>query len=189
MPDAEYTPPAVWTWDKENGGRFAAINRPTSGAQSEKVLPVGKHPFQLYSLGTPNGMKVTIMLEELLAAGHSGAEYDAWLINIGEGDQFSSGFVALNPNSKIPAMCDHSGAEPIRLFESGAMLLHLAEKFGAFIPTDPKGRAGLRGGCSAPSPSARHWCTRQARGRSWHRCKPARDRARRATGRRQNRRC
>ena len=141
MPDAEYTPPAVWTWDKENGGRFAAINRPTSGAQSEKVLPVGKHPFQLYSLGTPNGMKVTIMLEELLAAGHSGAEYDAWLINIGEGDQFSSGFVALNPNSKIPAMCDRSGAEPIRLFESGAMLLHLAEKFGAFIPTDPAGRA------------------------------------------------
>ena len=141
MADTEYVPPAVWTWDKENGGRFAAINRPTSGAQSEKVLPVGQHPFQLYSLGTPNGMKVTIMLEELLAAGHSGAEYDAWLINIGEGDQFSSGFVALNPNSKIPAMCDRSGAEPIRLFESGAMLLHLAEKFGAFIPTDPKGRA------------------------------------------------
>ncbi len=137
----EYTPPAVWTWDKENGGRFAAINRPTAGAQTEKVLPIGKHPFQLYSLGTPNGMKVTILLEELLAAGHSGAEYDAWLINIGEGDQFSSGFVALNPNSKIPAMCDRSGAEPIRLFESGAMLLHLAEKFGAFIPTDPAGRA------------------------------------------------
>ena len=141
MTDPEYTPPAVWTWDKENGGRFAAINRPTAGAQREQVLPVGKHPFQLYSLGTPNGMKVTIMLEELLAAGHSGAEYDAWLINIGEGDQFGSGFVALNPNSKIPAMCDRSGAEPIRLFESGAMLLHLAEKFGAFIPTDPKGRA------------------------------------------------
>ena len=115
MPDTEYVPPAVWTWDKENGGRFAAINRPTSGAQSEKELPVGQHPFQLYSLGTPNGMKVTIMLEELLAAGHSGAEYDAWLINIGEGDQFSSGFVALNPNSKIPAMCDRSGAEPIEL--------------------------------------------------------------------------
>ena len=141
MTDTEYVPPKVWTWDKENGGRFAAINRPTSGAQTEKELPVGKHPFQLYSLGTPNGMKVTIMLEELLAAGHSGAEYDAWLINIGTGDQFGSGFVALNPNSKIPAMCDRSGAEPIRLFESGAMLLHLAEKFGAFIPTDPAGRA------------------------------------------------
>ena len=141
MTDTEYVPPKVWTWDKENGGRFAAINRPTSGAQTEKELPVGKHPFQLYSLGTPNGMKVTIMLEELLAAGHSGAEYDAWLINIGTGDQFGSGFVALNPNSKIPAMCDRSGAAPIRLFESGAMLLHLAEKFGAFIPTDPAGRA------------------------------------------------
>ncbi len=141
MTDTEYVPPKVWTWDKENGGRFAAINRPTSGAQTEKELPVGKHPFQLYSLGTPNGMKVTIMLEELLAAGHSGAEYDAWLINIGAGDQFGSGFVALNPNSKIPAMCDRSGAAPIRLFESGAMLLHLAEKFGAFIPTDPAGRA------------------------------------------------
>ena len=141
MTDTEYVPPKVWTWDKENGGRFAAINRPTSGAQTEKELPVGKHPFQLYSLGTPNGMKVTIMLEELLAVGHSGAEYDAWLINIGAGDQFGSGFVALNPNSKIPAMCDRSGAAPIRLFESGAMLLHLAEKFGAFIPTDPAGRA------------------------------------------------
>ena len=141
MTDTEYVPPKVWTWDKENGGRFAAINRPTSGAQTKKELPVGKHPFQLYSLGTPNGMKVTIMLEELLAAGHSGAEYDAWLINIGAGDQFGSGFVALNPNSKIPAMCDRSGAAPIRLFESGAMLLHLAEKFGAFIPTDPAGRA------------------------------------------------
>ena len=141
MTDTEYVPPKVWTWDRENGGRFAAINRPTSGAQTVKELPVGKHPFQLYSLGTPNGMKVTIMLEELLAAGHSGTEYDAWLINIGTGDQFGSGFVALNPNSKIPAMCDRSGAAPIRLFESGAMLLHLAEKFGAFIPTDPKGRA------------------------------------------------
>ena len=134
MADTEYTPPAVWTWNKENGGRFAAINRPTSGAQTEQVLPVGKHPFQLYSLGTPNGMKVTIMFEELLAAGHSGAEYDAWLINIGEGQQFGSGFVAINPNSKIPALMDRSGPEPIRLFESGAMLLHLAEKFGAFIP-------------------------------------------------------
>ncbi|MDL2353044.1 MAG: glutathione-dependent disulfide-bond oxidoreductase [Pseudomonadota bacterium] len=141
MTDPEYTPPAVWTWNKENGGRFAAINRPTSGAQSERKLPRGKHPFQLYSLGTPNGMKVTIMFEELLAAGHGGAEYDAWLINIGEGDQFGSDFVAINPNSKIPALLDLSGPEPIRLFESGAMLLHLAEKFGAFIPTDAKGRA------------------------------------------------
>ena len=141
MPDAIYTPPSVWTWNKENGGRFAAINRPTAGAQREHELPVGKHPFQLYSLGTPNGQKVTIMFEELLAAGHSGAEYDAWLINIGEGQQFGSGFVALNPNSKIPALCDRSGPEPIRVFESGAMLLHLAEKFGAFIPTDPAGRA------------------------------------------------
>ena len=141
MSDAVYTPPAVWTWNKDNGGRFAAINRPTAGAQSEHELPVGKHPFQLYSLGTPNGQKVTILLEELLAAGHSGAEYDAWLINIGEGQQFGSGFVALNPNSKIPALCDRSGPEPIRVFESGAMLLHLAEKFGAFIPADPAGRA------------------------------------------------
>ena len=141
MPDAVYTPPAVWTWNKENGGRFAAINRPTAGAQTEHELPVGQHPFQLYSLGTPNGQKVTILLEELLAAGHSGAEYDAWLINIGEGQQFGSGFVALNPNSKIPALCDRSGPEPIRVFESGAMLLHLAEKFGAFIPADPAGRA------------------------------------------------
>ena len=141
MPEPEYTPPPVWTWNKENGGRFAAINRPTSGAQSERKLPRGKHPFQLYSLGTPNGMKVTIMFEELLAAGHGGAEYDAWLINIGEGDQFGSDFVAINPNSKIPALLDLSGPEPIRLFESGAMLLHLAEKFGAFIPTDAKGRA------------------------------------------------
>ena len=141
MSEAEYTPPAVWTWNKENGGRFASINRPTAGAQSERKLPRGKHPFQLYSLGTPNGMKVTIMFEELLAAGHSGAEYDAWLINIGEGDQFGSDFVAINPNSKIPALLDLSGPEPIRLFESGAMLLHLAEKFGAFIPADAKGRA------------------------------------------------
>ena len=141
MSDAEYTPPAVWTWNKENGGRFASINRPTAGAQFERKLPRGEHPFQLYSLGTPNGMKVTIMFEELLEAGHSAAEYDAWLINIGEGDQFGSEFVAINPNSKIPALLDLSGPEPIRLFESGAMLLHLAEKFGAFIPTDPKGRA------------------------------------------------
>lgn len=140
MADAEYTPPAVWVWDKTNGGQFASINRPTAGAQFERELPVGKHPFQLYSLGTPNGQKVTIMLEELLAAGHTGAEYDAWLINIGQGEQFGSGFVALNPNSKIPAMLDRSGPEPLRLFESGAMLLHLADKFKAFIPQDLKGR-------------------------------------------------
>ena len=141
MAEPEYTPPPVWIWNKENGGQFAAINRPTAGAQHDKELPVGEHPFQLYSLGTPNGQKVTILFEELLAAGHSGAEYDAWIINIREGAQFGSGFVALNPNSKIPALLDRSGPEPIRLFESGAMLLHLAEKFGAFIPTDPKGRA------------------------------------------------
>ena len=141
MADAEYTPPKVWTWDKESGGRFAKINRPIWGATHEKELPLGEHPFQLYSLGTPNGQKVTILFEELLEAGHSGAEYDAWLINIGEGDQFGSGFVAINPNSKIPALLDRSGPEPIRLFESGAMMLHLAEKFGAFIPTDAKGRA------------------------------------------------
>ena len=140
MSDAEYTPPPVWVWDKANGGQFANINRPTAGAQVERELPVGKHPFQLYSLGTPNGQKVTILLEELLAAGHAGAEYDAWLINIGQGDQFGSGFVALNPNSKIPAMLDQSGPEPLRLFESGAMLLHLADKFQAFIPQDLKGR-------------------------------------------------
>ena len=141
MSDAEYTPPAVWTWDPSNGGPFASINRPTAGAQSERELPLGEHPFQLYSLGTPNGQKVSILFEELLEAGHSGAEYDAWLINIGTGDQFGSGFVALNPNSKIPALLDRSGPQPIRLFESGAMLLHLAEKFGAFIPTDAAGRA------------------------------------------------
>ena len=140
MSDAEYTPPPVWVWDKTNGGQFATINRPTAGAQFERELPVGQHPFQLYSLGTPNGQKVTILLEELLAAGHAGAEYDAWLINIGQGDQFGSGFVALNPNSKIPAMLDQSGPEPLRLFESGAMLLHLADKFKAFIPQDLKGR-------------------------------------------------
>lgn len=141
MADAEYTPPPVWTWNKENGGQFATINRPTAGAQTEKELPVGQHPFQLYSLGTPNGQKVTILFEELLEAGHSGAEYDAWLINIRDGDQFGSGFVALNPNSKIPALLDRSGPEPFRVFESGAIMLHLAEKFGAFIPTDAKGRA------------------------------------------------
>ena len=133
---AEYTPPKIWSWDKESGGRFANINRPISGATSEKDLPVGKHPLQLYSLATPNGVKVTVMLEELLALGHTGAEYDAWIIRIQEGDQFGSGFVAANPNSKIPALMDHSTATPTRVFESGAILLYLAEKFGAFLPTD-----------------------------------------------------
>ena len=137
----EYTPPKVWTWDKESGGRFASINRPIAGATHDKELPVGKHPLQLYSLATPNGVKVTIMLEELLAAGHKGAEYDAWLIKINDGDQFGSGFVAVNPNSKIPALMDRSGDKPIRIFESGAILTHLAEKFGAFLPTDPADRA------------------------------------------------
>lgn len=141
MADSEYVPPKVWTWNKENGGQFASINRPIAGATHEKELPVGEHPFQLYSLGTPNGQKVTILFEELLEAGHSDAEYDAWLINIRDGDQFGSGFVALNPNSKIPALLDRSGPEPIRVFESGAIMLHLAEKFGTFIPTDAKGRA------------------------------------------------
>ena len=141
MSDATtYTPPPVWTWNPENGGPFAAINRPISGATHEKELPVGRHPLQLYSMGTPNGVKVTVMLEELLAAGHTGAEYDAWLIRI-NGDQFSSGFVAVNPNSKIPAMVDRSGPTPIRIFESGAILVHLAEKFGAFLPTEPAARA------------------------------------------------
>ncbi len=137
----EYTPPKVWVWNKGSGGRFANINRPIAGPTHEKELPVGKHPLQLYSLGTPNGVKVTIMLEELLAAGHRGAEYDAWLIKIGDGDQFGSGFVKVNPNSKIPAMMDRSGKTPIRVFETGAILLHLAEKFGAFIPKDAPGRA------------------------------------------------
>ncbi|HEV7343753.1 MAG TPA: glutathione-dependent disulfide-bond oxidoreductase [Sphingopyxis sp.] len=138
---AEYVPPKVWTWDKDSGGRFANINRPIAGPTHDKDLPVGQHPLQLYSLGTPNGVKVTVMLEELLAAGHSGAEYDAWLINIGEGDQFSSGYVAANPNSKIPVLVDRSGGEPIRVFESGAILIHLAEKFGAFLPTETAKRA------------------------------------------------
>ena len=138
---AGYVPPRVWTWEKPSGGRFASINRPVSGATHDKELPVGAHPFQLYSLGTPNGQKVTIMLEELLAAGHSGAEYDAWYIDIGEGDQFSSGFVAINPNSKIPAMLDRSLDPPVRLFESGSILLYLAEKFGAFLPAEPAARA------------------------------------------------
>src|SRR4249919_3835998 len=133
---AVYVPPTVWEWNKENGGRFASINRPVAGATHEKVLPVGRHPLQLYSLGTPNGVKVTIMLEELLALGHRGAEYDAWLIRIGEGDQFGSGFVGVNPNSKIPALMDYSEQTPRRVFESGAILLHLAEKFGAFLPKD-----------------------------------------------------
>lgn len=137
---AGYEPPKVWTWDKESGGRFAAINRPISGATHDKELPVGKHPIQLWSLGTPNGVKVTILLEELLALGHAGAEYDAWLINIGNGDQFGSGFVAINPNSKIPAMADHSLDPPLRLFESGSMLIYLADKFGEFIPKDIRGR-------------------------------------------------
>ena len=136
-----YVPPQVWTWDAANGGQFANINRPTSGATHDKVLPVGKHPFQLYSMGTPNGVKVTIMLEELLALGHAGADYDAWLIKIGDGDQFGSGFVAINPNSKIPAMIDHSVNPPVRLFESGSMLVYLAEKFGAFLPTETHKRA------------------------------------------------
>jgi GSH-dependent disulfide-bond oxidoreductase len=142
MSDATaYTPPKVWTWDKPNGGRFESINRPISGATHEKDLPVGRHPLQLYSLGTPNGVKVTVMLEELLALGHSGAEYDAWLIRINDGDQFGSGFVAINPNSKIPALVDRSGPKPIRVFETGAILIHLAEKFGAFLPTEAGARA------------------------------------------------
>ena len=136
MADPTYTPPEVWTHDAENGGRFASINRPTSGAREDKELPVGQHDFQLYSLATPNGVKATIMFEELLEAGHAGAEYDAWTIDIGDGDQFGSGFVRLNPNSKIPALLDRSGSEPLRVFESGAILMHLAEKFGAFLPTD-----------------------------------------------------
>ncbi len=136
-----YTPPKIWTWNKANGGRFANINRPVAGATHEQALPRGKHPLQLYSLGTPNGVKVTVMLEELLALGHTGAEYDAWLIRIQEGQQFSSGFVSVNPNSKIPALLDCSGTEPVRVFESGAILLYLAEKFGALVPTDPAQRA------------------------------------------------
>ncbi|MEO6092121.1 MAG: glutathione-dependent disulfide-bond oxidoreductase [Novosphingobium sp.] len=141
MAEADYVPPRVWTWDQANGGDFAAINRPIAGATHDTTLRRGAHPFQLYSLGTPNGQKVTILFEELLAAGHTGAEYDAWLIRIMERDQFGSGFVAVNPNSKIPVLLDCSGAQPVRVFESGAILLHLAEKFGAFIPSDAKGRA------------------------------------------------
>jgi GST-like protein len=137
----DYVPPKVWTWIKTTEGRFANINRPIAGPTHDKELPVGRHPFQLYSLGTPNGQKITIMFEELLAAGHKGAEYDAWLIKIGEGEQFGSGFVSVNPNSKIPALLDRSGAKPIRIFESGAMLLYLAEKFGALLPKDAATRA------------------------------------------------
>lgn len=136
-----YTPPKVWVWNKQTGGRFENINRPTAGATHEKELPVGRHPLQLYSLGTPNGVKVTVLLEELLAKGHAGAEYDAWLININDGDQFSSGFVSVNPNSKIPAMLDRSTPTPIRIFESGAILFYLAEKFGEFLPSEPGARA------------------------------------------------
>jgi len=136
-----YVPPKVWTWKKGNGGRFANINRPVAGATHDKDLPVGRHPLQLYSLATPNGVKVTVMLEELLALGHSGAEYDAWLIRINEGEQFGSGFVAINPNSKIPALLDRSGPKPVRVFESGAILMYLAEKFGAFLPAGGAERA------------------------------------------------
>ena len=132
-----YVPPKVWSWEKASGGTFASVNRPIAGPTHDKELPIGKHPFQLYSLATPNGVKVTVMFEELLAAGHHGADYDAWLIEIGEGDQFSSGFVEVNPNSKIPALLDRSGAEPVRVFESASILLHLSEKFGAFMPADP----------------------------------------------------
>jgi GSH-dependent disulfide-bond oxidoreductase len=138
---SEYTPPKVWTWDKPSGGQFANINRPIAGAMVEKDLPVGRHPLQLYSLATPNGQKAAIMLEELLALGHTGAEYDAWPINIGQGDQFTSGFVSVNPNSKIPALMDRSGAASIRVFESGAILLYLAEKFGALLPVEAGARA------------------------------------------------
>jgi GSH-dependent disulfide-bond oxidoreductase len=141
MADTAYTPPKVWSADTVSGGRFASINRPTAGAREERALPVGEHPFQLYSLATPNGVKVTIMLEELLEAGHAGAEYDAWTINISQGEQFTSGFVDVNPNSKIPALLDRSGPKPFRVFESGAILLHLAEKFGAFLPSAPSLRA------------------------------------------------
>ena len=137
----EYVPPKVWEWNKANGGRFANINRPIAGPTHDKELPVGRHPLQLYSLGTPNGVKVTILLEELLALGHAGAEYDAWLIKIQDGDQFGSGFVSVNPNSKIPALLDRSGPNPVRVFESGAILVYLAEKFGTLLPTEPAARA------------------------------------------------
>ncbi|MEM7521842.1 MAG: glutathione-dependent disulfide-bond oxidoreductase [Pseudomonadota bacterium] len=138
-----YTPPKVWTWDTSSGGKFASINRPIAGATKDEELKVGKHPFQLYSLATPNGVKVTMLFEELLAAGHTGAEYDAWLVNIGEGDQFTSGFVSANPNSKIPALMDHTGDTPQRVFESASIMLHLAEKFGAFLPTEPAAKTEM----------------------------------------------
>jgi GST-like protein len=141
MTEAAYTPPAVWAWNKESGGKFASINRPVAGPTHDKELPVGRHPLQLYSLGTPNGVKVTVLLEELLELGHAGAEYDAWLVDINAGAQFGSGFVAANPNSKIPAMIDRSGPQPVRIFESGAILVYLAEKFGAFLPRDGAARA------------------------------------------------
>ena len=140
MSDSTYTPPKVWTWEQESGGQFASINRPIAGATHDRELPVGEHPFQLYSLATPNGVKVTVMLEELLAAGIKEAEYDAWLIKIGDGDQFGSGFVEINPNSKIPALHDRSGGEPVRVFESASILMHLAEKFGHFLPKDGSAR-------------------------------------------------
>jgi GSH-dependent disulfide-bond oxidoreductase len=143
-----YTPPKVWTWDRANGGAFASINRPIAGATHDKVLPVGKHPLQLYSLATPNGVKVTVMLEELLAAGHSGAEYDAWLIKISDGDQFGSGFVEVNPNSKIPALMDHATTPPTRVFESGAILLYLAEKLGPSCPLTRRNGLSVCRGCS-----------------------------------------
>jgi GSH-dependent disulfide-bond oxidoreductase len=146
---SEYVPPKVWTWNKPSGGRFANINRPIAGPTHDRELPVGRHPLQLYSLGTPNGVKVTVMLEELLALGRSGAEYDAWLIKIGDGEQFGTGFVRANPNSKIPALVDRSGPTPIRVFESGAILLYLAEKFGEFLPTEVGARAECHcRGCS-----------------------------------------
>lgn len=141
MSDTAYVPPKVWKHETPSGGHFASINRPVAGPTHDKPLPVGKHPLQLYSMATPNGVKVTVLLEELLASGHTGAEYDAWLIRISEGDQFGSGFVGINPNSKIPALVDHSGEAPVRVFESGSILLYLAEKFGAFLPADPAGRA------------------------------------------------
>ena len=140
MAEVPFVPPRVWTWSAPSGGKFASINRPVAGATHDRALPVGRHPLQLYSLGTPNGIKVTVLLEELLAAGHAGAEYDAWFINIGTGDQFGSGFVAVNPNSKIPALMDHSTDPPLRVFESGAILLYLAEKFGAFLPAGHRAR-------------------------------------------------
>ena len=153
----QYQPPAVWTWVREDESRFANINRPIAGATHDKELPVGKHPLQLYSLGTPNGVKVTMLLEELLAIGHQGAEYDAWLINIGAGDQFSSGFVDINPNSKIPALVDHSTSAPTRVFESGAIMLYLAEKFDAFVPNQEPGRAECLSGCSGRLAAPRIW--------------------------------